>query len=42
MKSSPIVIAALFSVAAAVRMHDDDGTIKLSQSLIDSNSDIGM
>lgn len=42
MKSSPIVIAALFSVAAAIRMHDDDGSINLNQSLIDSNADIGM
>ena len=41
MKTSPIVIAALLSMAASLRIQDDD-TQNLSQSLLDSNADIGV
>ena len=41
MKSSTIVISALLSVATAIRLSDDD-QLALSQSLLNSNSDIGM
>ena len=42
MKSSTIVISALLSVATAIRLSGDDDQLALSQSLLNSNSDIGM
>ena len=41
MKSSALAISALLSVATAIRMSDDE-QFSPSQSLINSNSDIGM
>jgi hypothetical protein len=41
MKSSAIVISALLSIVTAIRMSDED-QFAPSQSLLNSNSDIGM